>query len=54
MNDKVHPQCADCSLQNRICESGQSGKSPAFCPTKNYKSLIEKAIKEYEKPEIKE
>lgn len=54
MNDKVQPQCAECSLKNRICESGESGESPAFCPTINYKSVIEKALKEYEKPEIKE
>lgn len=54
MNDKIQPQCAECSIKNRICESGQKGKSPAFCPTKNYKSVIEKALKEYEKPEIKE
>lgn len=54
MNEKDHPQCAECSVKNRICESGQSRKSPAFCPTKNYKSVIEKALKEYEKPEINE
>ncbi|MGD9161590.1 MAG: DUF1847 domain-containing protein [Desulfobacteraceae bacterium] len=54
MNDKVPPQCAECTLKDRICESGEKGKSPAFCPTINYKSVIEKALKEYEKPEIKE
>ena len=54
MNDKVQPKCAECSIKTRICESGQNGKSPAFCPTKNYSSVIEKALIEYEKPEIKE
>lgn len=54
MEDKVQPQCAVCSKQSRICESEPKGKGPAFCPTENYKSVIEKALKEYEKPEIRE
>ena len=54
MNDKIQPQCAECSIKGRTCESGQKGKNPAFCPTVNYKSVIEKVLKEYEKPEIKE
>ncbi len=54
MKGKAQPQCAECSVKNRICETGRDGKSPAFCPTGNYKDVIEKAIKEYEKPEIKE
>ena len=54
MKDKIHPQCAICSVQSRICVSESNGKNPAFCPTKNYKSVIEKALKEYEKPEIRE
>jgi uncharacterized metal-binding protein len=54
MKDKVQPQCALCSKQSRVCESESKGKGPVFCPTENYKSVIEKALKEYEKPEIRE
>lgn len=54
MKDKVQPQCAVCAVQNRICVSESDGKGPEFCPTKNYKSVIENALKEYEKPEIRE
>ena len=54
MKDKVQPQCALCSKKSRVCESESKGKGPAFCPTENYKSVIEKALKEYEKPEIRE
>lgn len=54
MGNKIQPQCAECSLKNRVCESGNNGKGPAFCPTRNYKSVIEKALGEYEKPEVRE
>lgn len=54
MKDKVQPQCALCSKKSRVCESESKGKGPVFCPTENYKSVIEKALKEYEKPEIRE
>ncbi len=51
---KKQPQCAECSVKIRICQSDDNGKGPAFCPTKNYRSVIKKALKEYEKPEIRE
>jgi uncharacterized metal-binding protein len=53
MKDKIQSQCAICSKQNRICESESKEKGPAFCPTKNYESVIKEALKEYEKPEIR-
>ncbi|MFC1887044.1 DUF1847 domain-containing protein [Thermodesulfobacteriota bacterium] len=53
MSDKPSPQCAMCSIRDRICRSTE-GKGPDFCPTINYKEIIEAAGKEYEKPEIKE
>jgi uncharacterized metal-binding protein len=53
MTDKARPQCATCSVKDRICET-EGGKGPQFCPTKHYRTAIEKAIKEYEKPEIRE
>ena len=54
MKDINQPQCALCSKQNRVCESESKETGPAFCPTRNYSSVIEKALKEYEKPEIRE
>jgi uncharacterized metal-binding protein len=53
MNDKVSPECAKCSVKDRICRVAD-GKGPDFCPTKNYNEIIEKAVEEYEKPEIYE
>lgn len=50
----IRPQCAECSVKLPVCESGDEWKSPAFCPAKNCKSLIKKALKEHEKPEIRE
>ncbi len=52
MEKDVRPGCAMCSVEDRICET-EEGKGPVFCPTKNYKTVIEKALHEYEKPEIK-
>jgi len=51
MNRKTNPQCAICEVKNRACES-RNGKGPSFCPTKNHKKSIEKAMKEYQKPEV--
>ena len=54
MNEKKpSPQCALCSVKNRICTK-VDGVGPAFCPTKHYKEAIQEAVKEYEKPEIRE
>lgn len=52
MAEKVRPQCATCSVQERMCEN-EGGKGPQFCPTSHYRTAIEKALKEYEKPEIR-
>ena len=52
--ERIKPQCAECSVKVRVCQSDDNGKGPAFCPTKNYSSVIKKALKEYEKPEIRE
>ena len=53
MGDKVRPECASCSVKDRICVT-EGGKGPHFCATTHYHTAIEKAIQEYEKPEIKE
>ena len=53
MEDKGSPECAKCSLKDRICLV-EGGKGPESCPTKNYMETIKKVNKEYEKPEINE
>lgn len=53
MEDKVRPECATCSVKDRICLS-EGGTGPTTCPTLNYHTVIEKALREYERPEIKE
>ena len=53
MKDKLSPECAKCSVKERICRV-ENGRSPEFCPTKNYGETIDRAVKEYEKPEIYE
>jgi uncharacterized metal-binding protein len=53
MEDKVRPECATCSVKDRICLS-EKGTGPTSCPTTNYRAAIEKALQEYERPEIKE
>ncbi len=47
------PNCALCSfkISDRLCRNAD-GKYPSACPTANKKALAERAIKEYEKPEI--
>ena len=48
---KPLPQCAVCTVTNRICTI-PDGEGPIYCPTKEYKDVIEEAVKEYAKPEI--
>ena len=53
MSEIPSPRCATCSVKDRVCHSSD-GRGPEFCPTINYKEVIEKSVKEYDKPEIKE
>jgi len=53
MKDKESPECAKCSVKDRICRV-QDGKGPESCPTENYSDVIKEASKEYERPEIYE
>lgn len=46
-------QCALCSVKDKACRM-ENGIGPVFCPTKNKKKTINQAIKEYEKPAVKE
>lgn len=53
MQDKENPQCAKCSVKDKICRV-EGGKGPKFCPTKNYGEIVESAVKEYERSEVRE
>jgi uncharacterized metal-binding protein len=53
MSKKNSPQCAFCSFKDRACRI-ENGSGPDACPTMNYKESIEIAIKEYQRPEIRE
>lgn len=52
---KEIPGCARCSFQpsERICQS-EDGKAPPYCTTINHAGVIEEALKEFQKPEIRE
>ena len=52
-DDKGGAQCAVCPAKDRACQV-ENGTGPDFCPMKNYTVTIEKALTEYEKPEIRE
>ncbi len=53
MGAKTRPGCAICAVKDRICVT-EGGKGPEFCATIHYRAAIEKALLEYEKPEIRE
>ena len=47
-----NPQCAKCTKV--VCDSKASLKGPENCPTKTRQEIIQKALKEYDDPEIRE
>lgn len=53
MSEKKLPQCALCTVEPKICDV-EGGKGPAFCPTINYRETTERAVQEYQQPEIHE
>ena len=53
MKDHESPKCAKCSVKDRICRV-EDGKGPEFCPTENYRDVINEVNNEYEKPGIHE
>lgn len=53
MGDKSIPRCAVCAVSNRAC-TAEDGKGPAFCPTENRREIVEKANREYLKPDVRE
>jgi uncharacterized metal-binding protein len=44
-------ECAKCRIKDKICLS-PDGQGPVFCPTLHRKEWVEKANKEYVKPDI--
>lgn len=50
---KLRPRCVVCAVKNRACTI-PDGEGPTYCPTTEYKDVIEKAVKEYIEPEIRE
>ena len=46
-------KCAQCMVKNRICRD-KGGTAPVFCSTNLYPDAMEKAVAEYEKPDIRE
>jgi len=53
MKDERSPECAKCPFKDRICQD-ENGKGPESCPTINYREVIARAEKEYERPDIHE
>jgi uncharacterized metal-binding protein len=49
--NEVKPECAKCAVKTKICRSPE-GQAPAFCPTLHRKEVVERANKEYVKPDI--
>lgn len=54
MENKAH--CAKCRIPKnaRICQVETGGRHPKFCPTVNYRDLIEKVTDSYHEPEFAE
>jgi uncharacterized metal-binding protein len=46
------PQCAKCTTV--VCDSKASLKGPENCPTKTKQDIIQKALKEYDDPQVRE
>jgi uncharacterized metal-binding protein len=59
MSKRLSPKCAKCPTS--VCsppigskEATSLNKAPAFCPMKNQPEVMDKALAEYENPEVKE
>ena len=46
------PTCAVCAVSRRAC-TAEDGKGPVFCPTANRHEIVERANREYQKPEVR-
>jgi uncharacterized metal-binding protein len=59
MTARTSPNCArcvkgDCSPRIKASETPQKDRLAAFCPMKNAPGVIEKAVAEYDNPEVRE
>ncbi len=52
MAEKTLPTCAVCAVSRRAC-TAEDGKGPVFCPTENRIEIVERANREYRKPEVR-
>jgi len=48
----AEPQCAKCAKS--VCGTPHADQGPANCPTKTKRDVIERALTEYDKPEVRE
>jgi uncharacterized metal-binding protein len=53
MEGKGRPTCDKCFVEEKICRV-EGGECPKFCPTKDYEKTIERTLREYEKPQVRE
>ncbi|MFH1351393.1 MAG: DUF1847 domain-containing protein, partial [Pseudomonadota bacterium] len=49
----MEANCVKCKIVRKICRTPE-GKGPKFCPTLKQGQVIERALEEYDKPEIRE
>ena len=49
----METNCVKCKIVKKICRDPE-GNGPKFCPTRAKREIIERALEEYHKPEIKE
>ena len=50
MNEEI--ECAKCT--KRVCDTKHFDQGPSNCPTKTKRDIIQRALVEYNKPEVKE
>jgi uncharacterized metal-binding protein len=53
MPDKMESKCGKCAAVEKLCRS-KSGKGPAWWPSKKEREAVTEALKEYDRPEIRE
>lgn len=53
MKNNLVSMCSKCNVDTKICRT-ESGRGPASCPTFTREAVVRRAMKEYEKPEIRE
>jgi uncharacterized metal-binding protein len=59
MKKRTSPNCAKCPVEAcapriKVDEEPSFNKAPGYCPVKNMPEIVEKAVAEYTKPEVRE